>query len=100
MRFVSEEDKVAERQRMEARLVKVRAQKELDRQKVPWNEKKYSASAEEVRILLDAGADIVRYEADGKKTFIRLMYEAIPMEFESDVELIHPRLPGATKKAG
>lgn len=94
----SVEEKRAFQTRRSAMAIKVRAQQARDRQKVPVSEKRYVATASEISILLDAGADIVQCDVSTEKTFIRLMYEAVPIDFEGEIS--HPRLSGTTKKAG
>lgn len=95
----SAEEKRAFQARISAMAIKSRAQQARDRQEVPVDEKRYVATASEISILLDAGADIIKCDVSPERTFVRLMYEAVPIDYEGDA-ITHPRLSNTTKKAG
>lgn len=83
---------------VKAKAVKARALFALDNQNLPPSDKKFKASAEETIILLDAGADILKVEQENDFILVRLMYEAIPVEY-TGLGFKHPRLT-PIKKAG
>jgi hypothetical protein len=93
MRIVRTEEDVKRRQAfIDAKRVKLRALSRLDRQNLPPDKKCYNADAEEASIFLDAGADILEYRHREKYTFLRLMYEGVPIKYEAQNEFTHPRL--------
>lgn len=93
MRIVRTEEEIKRRQAfIDAKAVKLRALQALDRQKLPPDSKCYNANAGEVSTLLDAGADILEYRHREKYTFLRLMYEGVPIKYEAKNEFTHPRL--------